>query len=172
MKVLFCDIDGVLNFADYGEDAYYDKYYGKEVALDDECIERLKRLLERFPDLKIVWSTDWRFLEDDYWYAWKHPLKHLEANYQWLKERVIGKTPKKMSSERWHEVKWWLDKNASYGELDGYVILDDLKFPSPWFGIEDHVVWCNPCQGFTETNLQEAIVVLECSGGYVKKEDA
>ena len=58
MRVLFCDIDGVLNFAEYGDDTYYDKYYGKEVALDDECIEHLKRLLERFPDLKIVWSTD------------------------------------------------------------------------------------------------------------------
>lgn len=164
MKACLLDIDGCLNFADYGVDIYYDKYYGKKVALDDECIERLKRLLERFPDLKIIWSTDWRFLENDYWYEWKHPLKHLEEIYPWLRERVAGKTPKKMSSERWHEVKWWLDDNSA--KIDGYVIIDDIVFPESWFGIEKHIVQCDPCKGFTEENLIQAVKILEYGGKY------
>lgn len=73
MKVCFLDIDGVLNYAEYGEDTYYDKYCDKEVALDDLCIKRLRKLLERFPDLKIVWSTDWRFINEDSHFPWKSP---------------------------------------------------------------------------------------------------
>ena len=57
MRVLFCDIDGVLNFAEYGDDTYYDKYYGKEVALDDECIKHLKRLLHHYSLRKCKFKT-------------------------------------------------------------------------------------------------------------------
>ena len=168
-RVLFCDIDGVLNFASYGEDTYYDKHCGDEVALDKDCVSNLLKLLELLSDLKIVWSTDWRFVEDEWWRRWKNPVKHLEATCPLLKSRVIGKTPKMMSSSHCHEVKWWLDQNASSNELDGYVVIDDLKFPEPWFGIEKHIVWSDPCKGLTEENLQQAIEILEHGGGYVKK---
>lgn len=166
IRVCFLDIDGVLNFAPWGEDLYYDKHADDEVALDAGCIEHLKSLVEKFPDLRIVWSTDWRMHDSDFWEKWKNPVKHLELTCSWLRERVIGITPKKLTSERWHEVKWWLDANASHNELAGYVILDDLEFPAKWFGIEKHVVQTDPCQGFTEDKLQEAINVLESYGGY------
>ena len=158
MKVLFCDIDGVLNFASYGVDTYFDKYCNEKVALDDKCIERLKRLLEMFSDLKIVWSTDWRYVDTDWWHSWKNPVKYLESEFPWLAERVIGKTPKKMSSDRWHEVKWWIDEHRD--EIDAYVILDDIVFPSKWFGIEKHCVECKFSEGFTEDKFKEAVRIL------------
>jgi hypothetical protein len=169
MDVCFCDIDGVLNFSSYGEDIYYDKFHDKEIALDQECVDNFLKLLEMFPDLKIVWSTDWRFDDNVYWNTWRNPRKYLEETYPILKSRVIGKTPKRMSSSHYHEVKWWLDQNASNNELDGYVVIDDLKFPEPWFGIEKHTVWSNPCKGFTKDNLQQAIEILKHGGGYVNR---
>lgn len=159
MRVCFLDIDGVLNYADYGEDTYYDKYGAEKVALDPECVSRLKTLLETFPDLKIVWSTSWRNFKGECWNGFQNPLKYLEDNHPWLKERIIGKTPMKMSSQRWHEVKWWLDRNET--KLDGYVVLDDIAFPKDWFGIENHVVLCELNTGFTQKNLEEAIEILK-----------
>lgn len=158
MKVLFLDIDGVLNFSSDGEDTYYDKYCKSEVALDQECIKRLKRLVSIFPDLKIVWSTDWRNVKGRCWNKWKNPVKYLEETCLWLAERVIGKTPAKMSSERWHEVKWWLDENLE--DVDGYAVLDDIQFPRDWFGIERHCITTSTREGFTEGKLAEAVKIL------------
>lgn len=126
IRVCFLDIDGVLNFAPSAKDLYYDKHAGSTIDLDDRCIECLKSLVEKFSDLKIVWSTSWRMYDGSFWRKLKNPVKHLEAACSWLRERIIGVTPKRLTSERWHEVKWWLDANASHGELAGYVILDDL----------------------------------------------
>ena len=158
MNVCFCDIDGVLNFSSYGEDIYYDKFHDKEIALDQECVDNFLKLLEIFPDLKIVWSTGWRFDDNVYWNTWRNPRKYLEETYPILKSRVIGKTPRKMSSERFHEIKWWLDRHSN--EILNYVILDDIKFPNPWFGIERHCVECKYDHGFDNEALKKAIEIL------------
>ena len=38
MKVVFLDIDGVLNKAPRGDDTYFDAYADKSLALDDGCV--------------------------------------------------------------------------------------------------------------------------------------
>ena len=74
MRVLFADIDGVCNASGYGEDVYYDRFADCDLALDMENVKNFRQLLEDFPDLKIVWSTDWRSYDGLLWHdKWKNP---------------------------------------------------------------------------------------------------
>lgn len=158
MDVLFCDIDGVLNRAGYGEDTYADRFENGDLALDADCVENLKSLLGEFPDLKIVWSTDWRFCEEPLWRGeWRNPRLWLESR-DWMSGRVAGKTPCKMSSEHFHDIKWWLDANPG---VSRYAILEDSYFPEDWFGIEKHLVRCDPSAGLTRENAAEVARILK-----------
>lgn len=158
MKAVFLDIDGVLNKAPRGDDTYFDAYAEKNLALDSGCVENLKMIFDAYGDLMAVWSTDWRFYDEPVWYGrWKNPRLYLES-LPWMKGRILGKTPRKMSSEHFHDVKWWLDENGA--GLDGYVVLDDCYFPKNWFGIERHFVKCDPEQGLTKSAAGRAIKIL------------
>ena len=72
--------------------------------------------------------------------------------------RIIGKTPRKMSSEHFHDIKWWLDDHQETGN---YAVLEDSYFPENWFGIEKHVIRCDGNAGFTEKDVKKAIKILE-----------
>ena len=42
MRVLFLDIDGLVNHASYGEDLYHDKFAAKSVPIDKDNLEAHK----------------------------------------------------------------------------------------------------------------------------------
>lgn len=157
-KIIFLDIDGVLNYAPYGEPVYEDRFAEPNLALDSECINNLRTIVESFDNSCIVWSTDWRYYEHDKWGQWRNPVKYIET-LSWLKDKIIGKTPMKMSSEHFHDIKWWLDENKDV--VDNYVILEDSYFPKKWFGIEKHLIEVNSEFGLTEENAKVAIDILK-----------
>ena len=157
MKVVFLDIDGVLNKTTFGEDLYHDTFGDADLPLHMDCVDNLKTLLESDPDIKIVWSTDWRHYDDAYFDRWKNPRLWLESQ-DWMKGRVIGKTPKKMSSEHFHDIKWWLD---AHKDVKKYVILEDSYFPEEWFGLEKHLVRIDSSKGFDKNMLTQAMFILE-----------
>lgn len=155
-RVIFLDIDGVLNHSNPGEDVYYDVFEGKDLALDQDNINALKKILDNVSDAKIVWSTDWRHYSQSMWNSWKNPCKWLEEQ-DFLANRIIGKTPQKMSSEHFHDIKWWLDQHDN---VKKYAILEDSYFPQDWFGLEKHLVQVNPNKGLTERDADKAIEIL------------
>lgn len=53
-KILFLDIDGVLN----GHQKLDSGYCG----IDPQCAVRFNKILRRYPDLKIIISSSWRYL--------------------------------------------------------------------------------------------------------------
>lgn len=155
MKVVFLDIDGVLNGASYGEDTYFDAFADKDLALHQSCLDNLKAIVDAHPDAKIVWTSDWRFYDKAKWHQWKNPKLYLEA-LPWLAGKFIGKTPAKMSSEHYHDIKWWLDENKT----EHYVILEDSYFPKNWFGIEKHLVATDSNIGLSKKDADLAIKIL------------
>lgn len=155
-KVIFLDIDGVLNHADYGEDIYYDKFAGIEVPLDKDNLTQLESLLQQVPDAKIVWSTDWKDCQTDKWNNWTNPRIFLESQ-PFIKERILGHTSSKMSSEHFHDIQWWL---KDHSDVKTYVILEDSYFPNEWFGLEKHLVRVDPSKGLTKNDVEQAVKTL------------
>ena len=113
MKVIFLDIDGVLN-----SDEYFDKIKkldikGIEGMIDVEKIKLLKKAIDE-TGAKVVLISSWRFTTN------AQSLKVLLANY----EIHVDSTPF-IQNKRGLEVKKWLLDNEG---VEDFVILDDEIF--------------------------------------------
>lgn len=108
MKVIFLDVDGVLNSM---ESVLLFRHTN---TLDPVRVGMVARLCEE-TDAKIVVSSSWR----------GHTLQNTkdslaEAGAESLVPLIIGQTPR-IPGKRGHEIAAWLLGN----KVDGYVILDD-----------------------------------------------
>jgi hypothetical protein len=108
MKIIFLDIDGVLNVISQGRDRFGAIFH-------QHFVNNLKHIIDN-TDAKIVISSTWR-------------MSGLEIMQEMWKERnlpgeVIGITPTNMSwlHNRGAEIKDWLDKHRN---VNNYVIIDD-----------------------------------------------
>lgn len=149
-RILFLDIDGVLNHAAPGQDLYHDKFENEKVPICKDNLLAFKNLLEACPDVKIVWSTSWRDCEDEEWQSWRNPRLWLEEQ-DFMKDKVIGITPRHVSCEHFQEIYQWLKANID--AVEAYVILEDDYFPSKWFGLEKHVVKVDNSKGLTGEDI-------------------
>ena len=113
MKILFLDIDGVLN-----SDLYYrsvDRTKRNWNRFDPSTVVLVKKLIEEF-SLKVVITSTWRFgavkmLNDE---LVKSGLSnHLHAHW---------KTPNIHPPHRGTEIELWLDNHP---DVNDYVIIDD-----------------------------------------------
>jgi hypothetical protein len=102
MKIIFLDIDGVLNCQKTTE-----RFHGF-VSIDPKLVKRLNRILKE-TDAKIVLSSTWRLFEDNKEILEKTGIKYIDV------------TPS-FHGLRGEEINDWLSKHP---EVDRYVILDD-----------------------------------------------
>lgn len=126
MKVIFLDFDGVLNSE--GSFIYEDKRReraaetGKGIkghvneTLCNVCASNFQFILDRYPEVKVVISSTWREMFTLDW------LKEKLASYHIDSSRVIGVTPRKLSSMRGEEISMWLRDNP---EVSHYIVIDD-----------------------------------------------
>lgn len=112
-KVLFLDIDGVLNSKFYYKYIYKPEDGGSK--FDPYCVILIKKLIEEF-SLKIVISSTWR---DG---AMNRLMKELNENdlVEYLHEDWL--TPVVRPASRGKEIKLWLDNHS---EVNDYLIIDD-----------------------------------------------
>ena len=111
MKIIFLDIDGVLNSID----SMLSLHGCNESKLDHVSVMLLKRLCEQ-TDAKIVISSTWRRSR-----ATKDFIEMFAKHHNWFDAPVISRTPV-LNTERGHEIQEWLD---SHPEVPNFVILDD-----------------------------------------------
>ena len=142
MKVIFLDIDGVLNSSETAA------LYGGFDKFSPAAVGRLNWLTDR-TEAKIVVSSAWRFgrsvLE----------LKQILSD-QGVTGEVIDKTPTKMSlRNRGQEIQHWMDNNST---LDEFVILDD---DSDMGHLLDHLVQTDFNVGLTDVEMHECIRRLD-----------
>lgn len=112
MKVLFLDVDGVLNH----EAVYLEG--GTHPRLDAACLARLKRVLE-ITGAVIVLSSSWRFYIAD---------RHLAPAFDWAGiPRWIDVTPRAPDGHRGTEVAAWLREHQLRERVavERYAIIDD-----------------------------------------------
>ena len=118
MKVIFLDVDGVLN----DQDLIFEKFKTKEIEISKDKLLLLKKIITSSNDIKVVLSSSWRIglLKKDGKIV-ADTTYHKEF-LELLKEydiEIYDITPSMMS--RPEEIKYYLDNN----DIESYVILDD-----------------------------------------------
>ena len=113
MRVIFCDIDGVLWVYRKGELDPGD-------ALDLGAVSQLNRILEACPDVRIVISSSWRIVHQLEWIR-----DHFERYGLPYRDRIIDKTPwNGQDQTRGQEIQQWL---TAHPDVTDFVILDDER---------------------------------------------
>lgn len=149
MKVVFLDIDGVLN-----SNEWFKRHPtpGKW-ALDRTCVQRINIICEK-AKADVVISSSWRL--------------HMKPQYlieilvsHGLTASVIGLTPRLFyglkEADRGDEIGTWLDKFGQEGNIEKFVILDDyddMNIYSPY------LVQTSPEVGITDIDVKLAISIL------------
>lgn len=115
MKVIFLDIDGVLNSDEYLNKIKKLDLQGIERDIDVEKVKLLKRAIDE-TGARVVLSSSWRYTRNARY------LKELLANYGIR----VDSTPY-IRDERGLEIKKWLSENQG---VEDFIILDDEIFDS------------------------------------------
>jgi hypothetical protein len=113
MKIIFLDIDGVLNSTEYY--TTIDRKNEDWDRFNPQAVEYIKKLCDEF-SARIVISSTWRFgarqqLKNEM--IKSGLIKHLHKDW---------KTPQLISQHRGEEINAWLKKHS---DINNYVILDD-----------------------------------------------
>ena len=144
MKVIFLDVDGVLNSLDTG--GLY--------ALKKPCLRRLQQIVEQ-TDANLVLSSTWRKYTDH--------VQRLKNVLSYRGMFIVSHTPviQSINTVRGDEINLWLSiKKSMLRPTDTirYVILDDTKdfLPEqlPFFVQTDGSV------GLTDSDVEKAIHIL------------
>ncbi len=149
-KVIFLDIDGVLN------SAFYDRIRGAEDGnIDPSRMPLLKKIVIE-TGAEIVLSSSWR----RHWEPDGHGEVFCELNgiFKSFGLEITDKTP--VLGTRSEEISAWLENHP---EVKNYVILDDAFFG--WGAHETHLVKTSAFigKGLTDKHADEAIKILNCS---------
>ena len=148
MKIIFLDIDGVLNSE---ESVVKNSHLGNYRDLpSDPMINNLNYILDN-TNAKIVVSSTWRRLFG------KTGMDYLLFLRGVNPDSVIDITPEKMSGydSRGHEITMWLDEHP---EVTHFVILDDVDTMGL---VKKHLVLVDPSVGLTGVNAAKAVGMLQ-----------
>jgi hypothetical protein len=143
LKVIFLDIDGVLNNAA----CFLTGPGGLRARPDPLCIQALNRIL-RATRAKIVISSAWRK------HLTEHQLAALLAKWK-VAGRLIGTTPWVICAPRGAEIRAWLEQHPRVRQ---FVILDD---DADMEDLHPHLVLTRFARGLTEAQATRAIQILE-----------
>ena len=154
MKIIFLDIDGVLNSRAYDRR----RNWNEQTNIDETRIPLVKAIVEA-TDAKIVLSSTWRT-------DWDRDPNKCEEDGRYI-NRVFGKCGLKiydktpdlgMSALRRDEIKKWLSDSEE--PVEAYVILDDYRYG--WGDLADHFVKTDPIfrLGLEREHVEQALAIL------------
>lgn len=142
MKIIFCDVDGVLLPFSYSGQAPLRKFGQAEFS--KAAVQHLNEILKT--DAKIVISSAWRHWGLDH-------MKKLFQNNGIDSNKVIDCTGNE-NGDREHQVQCWLDRNPNTTK---FVILDDASdFPT----MLPKLIKPNSYVGLTEKDAKQALLLL------------
>ncbi len=152
MKVIFLDIDGVLNSAAY--DRVRD--WRTLSAIDESRLPLLKEIADK-TGAKIVLSSTWRCDWEKDPALCREDGTYINQTFAKFGLEVYDKTPYLgLCADRHGEIKKWLNENGA----DSFVILDDYRYN--WAELSDNFVKTNPYRGagLEEEHVRLAIEIL------------
>jgi hypothetical protein len=167
LKVIFLDIDGVLNNRESVHKRHEEKL-GNVWLPDITLVERLKQIIDA-TGAQIVVSSTWRLHGDSFMF------RHLFAALGFNLPFVIGKSTPRLHKRRGIEIQQWLDEhNAEYDadpefskehyheRADSFIILDD---DSDMEHLMDRLVQTKTDLGLQDEHVEQAIKLLNTPAG-------
>lgn len=154
MKIIFLDIDGVLNSVKYDRNRTLE-----QGNIDETRLPILKKLVDETGAL-IVLSSSWRKhweKDEDKCDDIGRGFINTFAKYDLF---IYDKTVCTISNDRAEEIRVWLANNDS---IEAFVIIDDIAFG--WGSdLQDHLIKTNSRIGFglEEKHIQMAVQLLKC----------
>ena len=154
MKIIFLDIDGVLNCHHTKE------YIAGYVFVSDDKIQLLKKIIDK-TGAQVVLSSTWRWG----WILKEHNLNCSNEEI-WLFESLLEKLSEynielldytRELGNRSDEISNWLNNHAEE-RVESYVILDDVS--DELSDHMDNLVETDPEYGLTDVDAKEAIRIL------------
>lgn len=156
LKIIFADVDGVLNCEDTLDRCGY--YIG----IEDAKVKQLKKIVDA-TDAKIVLSSTWRLGFDNKGHRLEQAAEYLTNKLAKCDLKIFDMT-KDYNHQRGKEIHEWLTRHP---EVDQWVVLDDEWFPDfNYYGIGSHHVqtWMYTSRGeggLTDSAVEEAIKILK-----------
>ena len=149
-KIIFLDIDGVLN-----SDEWIKKEYNRvghiligTKILDTKARDRLKLFLSENLDVKLVISSSWRW-----WDVKTTKEKFMKTRMCTLVPYIVGVTPMSYSLNRGKEIDWYVKKH----HIKDYVIIDDEDDD---ICQKDHLVKTDYTHGLQERHYKDIKRIL------------
>lgn len=167
MKVLFLDIDGVLNSQPFlieaqriRKDWEHSSSTERSISMiNPDAVELLNEIVQR-TDCAVVVSSSWRIGNN------RHELQHY-LELRGFRFSVLGCTPiiSTPDSKRGHEIQRWLDEWEAKNPgdiIESFTILDD---DSDMAHLMDRLVQTKFTVGLTNAHVEHAVSLLgEASG--------
>jgi hypothetical protein len=153
MKVIFLDIDGVLNT--HKTTRRLD-CCNEFTFVDTRKVLRLREIIER-TGAKLVLSSTWRFgAMSGAFFLEREALRELVAEFRRLRcPKWVDITPWLPGCKRQKEIYAWL---ALHPEVDEFIIIDDVGEELTWFW--DRLVLTDPRVGLNKERMEFAIQLL------------
>ena len=152
MKIIFLDVDGVLNTSRTQRRLACSNEF---TFVDTRKVLRLRDIVER-TGAKLVLSSTWRLGADkDAFYLEREALRELAAEFRRVRcPRWFDVTPYLPRAKRWQEINAWLMNH----DTDDFIILDDVGEELKPF--DDKLVLTNVHEGLTKERAELAIQML------------
>ena len=155
MKIIFLDVDGVLNNASYIKKCYKRSinkkktiYSGKNVPFDPHNLKNLAKIVNK-TGAKIVLSSTWRIF--------KSHIYVLEARLAEYGLRIYDKTDN-INMIKGAEITEWLKQHR---DIENYVVIDDEEYNLSNFIDNKHLVIVDSKYGLTFGDRIKAIEKLK-----------
>ena len=163
MKIIFLDVDGVLN-TEFTTD-----YCGRYIGIEDRFVKNLRKVVDSADDVRIVLSSTWRLGYNRYGLS-------LENNRQYLDEKlakqgieILDVTDYLPHDGRGAEINKWLEDHKDLG-IEEWVVLDDERFYDfSQYDIPTHFVetfFYDAKGGLNDECVEKAIRVLRGEKAY------
>lgn len=146
MKIIFLDVDGVLNNSSWATRMWNEgvRVYAEDM-LEDRAIRLLKQIVDATGASVVITST---------WRNSAAQMTHLLDQLAYFSIRPIAVTPR-LNKERGDEISAWMQRYDGY--IESYVILDD---DSDMGEHMDHLVQTSFKYGLQHEHVKRAIEIL------------
>ncbi len=148
MKILFLDIDGVLNSEEWAFKKYDEGVHNAlQSEFDVQAVERLNTIIEK-SGAKVVISSSWRLI---------YSLEHINSMLTkfGFKGEIVGRTPSpKANRGRGYDIKRWLTENS---KVTTFAILDD---DNDMDGVRDRFVQTSWTKGLQDEHIPKVLALL------------
>ena len=156
MKVIFLDIDGVLNTPSS------ESRCGEYIGIDDEKVEKLKKIVKK-TKAEIVLISTWK----KYWRKEEKlkPLQDYSANY--LDEKLAKQGLKAIDKTKDKAGGRYLSRGEGILEyvwrnnVENYIILNDCQFDYDGCDLSDKLIKTNQTEGLTDISIYKACEILQ-----------